>query len=372
MGSKEFQPSGDSSVVRIPVESQGQLKMESVTLQGISNYETLGGDLIEFILYPKIENKSIRGEKPRFKFTRSASGEYLAKDDLSLQAALLYYHFQQLKAQDESFGLGGLLEYPRKVALAIDRGFKLKNNAYYNSEIDTFVFVPFTGETLPLMANAGVLAHEHFHALFFKLLGVETLGLVGAQLTESFESLHLSDFNIGLIKAEQEAVIDLSIDERAAYHGLVLRGINEGLADVWAWIYTGNPDFLALSLPREREGRTLEKVTQGDLTLESVIELKQEVLATRESDPSLRKKYLNVIAYRLGTQLARVLKVESHQFAKTNELKDKESRAVLGKAIVRALPLLKDQVIALKEGEYLDPQMIVKMVKDEMKSEMKP
>ncbi len=48
------------------------------------------------------------------------------------------------------------------------------------------------------------------------------------------------------------------------YHMALKRGLNEGLADFWGWMYTGDPDFIAQSIPAVKESRSLK--ASNDMT----------------------------------------------------------------------------------------------------------
>lgn len=363
MGSKELKPADGQSSVRIPVESQGQFKMESVVLEGVKDYTTLEGSAARFVLYPRMGESTISGARPNFKFSKGSKSQFQAMDDLSLQAAMIAYHFQEFKKMDAQLGLDGVLKYPRAVGLAIDKSLKIVNNAFYDSKTDAFVFVPFTDSSLPLMANAGVLAHEHFHSLFNKLIGAEIRSTYTAAQIAT-DHIHDGVFIGQPPEREQKvAVAELSVAQRELYHQVVFRGINEGLADVWAWIYTGNPDFLALSLPREKEGRTLEKPKNLELVFDSVEKIKLDILDTEADEPSPRAKYLNFVSYGLGTQLSRHLKVAASQLKVEKEISETESRRLLAKALLAALPELKGQFLSLKENEYLAPNAVYDIIK---------
>lgn len=371
MGTKDAPINDGVSTVRIPVEENGKFKFENVDLQGVKSYETMSGSVVEFVLYPQMGETTITGKTPSFKFSRAASGQQIATDDISLQSAMLYYHFQQFKEMDKNLGLDGVLSYPRKVGLALDKDLKFQNNAYYDAKTDAFIFVPFIGKNLPLLANGGVLAHEHFHSIFSKLVGAKIKKHLapGGEPAAAYDFIahEVNEIPLGSDNRESALNENLSSEDRDLYHLVVVRGINEGLADAWAWIYTGNPDFLAMSLPREKEGRTLEKPTNVDLYIDSVAKIKLDVLDTKTERPELRARYLNAVAYNYGTQLSRHLKIAANKLAREKDISDKESRHLLARAILSALPLFQEKFLSLKSNELLETNLIYELIKEEIK-----
>ncbi|MES2962824.1 MAG: hypothetical protein V4760_02965, partial [Bdellovibrionota bacterium] len=195
----------------------------------------------------------------------------------------------------------------------VDQGRGVNNNAVYDGRLDALLIVPYTGAGIPIAMNAGVLAHEHFHTIFqsFVLSKVKESSVVvgkpgGLQSVFEHECSWIDRSVMPMTPAEPPPVappaaepapappgpapaqpgpsepkqetpvpgsptkpakkppfvfkrtIEDEETEKAAegmpkrtYNGFMLRALNEGLADFWGWVYTGDMSYIQLSLPRE-------------------------------------------------------------------------------------------------------------------------
>lgn len=206
----------------------------------------------------------------------SSDGLCVPEDVDSGTVLSLYAQMERLMDFDTQMGIRGWIPWPRSIGLKTrvsESGNIGHNNAHYFSESDVTAYVPYTLNGLPLASNHGVVAHEHFHS-YFDYLVLRKLSSPGS-------------FARGP---------DLSIEDM---NGLVLRGWNEGLADLYAALYAGNPHFFAGSLDRSALARNLN----GELYLLMASEQLRELV--RKPDAS----YPNLVAnsYAQGTIVARLL-----------------------------------------------------------------
>ena len=102
--------------------------------------------------------------------------------------------------------------------------------------------------------NHGVVAHEHFHAHFQS----QVIQFLDEALNKN-DSFNTFFSPIYFFSGQgHPTVTNLDGWDMRTPLGLnnfILRGWNEGLADFFASIYTGQPDFFAASLPVEAHGR---------------------------------------------------------------------------------------------------------------------
>ncbi len=240
------------------------------------------GSTISFLTEPQINQGNLNGTVAELNISKSDKGYFFAKDNLSLQLLTLYHSFEKLRAFDTSLKLksGEVLDkynrWPLKIFvdanLKVQTGFA-ENNVLYTGKFHSLLFVPYTESELPLMVNFGVMSHEHFHGLFYNFVG------------------HLFNY-----------------DELTNYHKILLRAIDEGLADVWGLIMSDDENFVGRSLPSEEMARKL--------TSKPVVILKQkdlEAMAKYNDEATLIS-----IAYEYGSQMAKTIvlmlaKVESKQ-----------------------------------------------------------
>lgn len=255
--------------VRVPWGQNGNLQWTTLKLSTLKNPYSLKGQAAELLIRGDVSGSGeLVGDEPRLQLYKNKLGEYVAKDSLSLQMLTLYAHLEKLKELDQKMGLENILSWPRKVAVQFRLeygGGYLANNAFYSGQVDGLFFVPYEQEELPIPVNGGVVAHEHFHALFHHI------------------------YRNPLYKAEAYPSGD--------YHEVLLRGLNEGLADVWGWIYTGDDFFVPRSIEHSKARRRTDiPITQmtGKTELQSWVKN-----STRSSRLSL--------GYALGNQYARAI-----------------------------------------------------------------
>ena len=298
--------------------------VELSTLKSISQAK---GSAAEFIIQPRYRNGQIRGLPMNLQTIKSSDGVYIAKNSDSLQALTLYTHFERLKKLDQKLGLAKLNPGPRKVIVQalFQRGASTEpNNAFYSSDLDAILFSKFTSESLPLMANGGVVAHEHFHSLFQKIMNE------GTPLPLSM-SPHLE---------EEDLEVDSSLSARQQYDLVLLRAFNEGLADIWGWAYSGDLDFVGRSVPRYKAERSLGK---------DLIEFSSGEVIRGEMD-RLSKDSYNLLSYRLGTEIARFARAALDEaFGKSATAEQKL------KAVSEFIPKLKKFVTTIAPDQYWEP-----------------
>ncbi|MEZ0392341.1 MAG: hypothetical protein ACAH59_09010 [Pseudobdellovibrionaceae bacterium] len=338
---KKEEDLGSNSVkVQIPVSENGEYRLEVVELFTLENLTHLQGSAAQFLIDPDSVSGSLKGRHPEIRYIRDNQGVIVAKDSISLQLLTTYAHLEMLQKLDREAGAEKVLSYPRKVAINVafqNQSESSKDNAFYSGKYDALLMVPFTQPTLPLMVNAGVIAHEHFHALFQKLV-IE--GLKEKYPENPQFSLH-----------EEGLRIDAKDNKkRTKYHAVFMRGLNEGLADVWGWIYSGDNFFVGRSLPSEKADRELSVLPEQ---LKSSAEIR-EAVASGESDRSLLWR-----SYEQGTQLARTLRSFANQYAVREKRDINQLRLPLAQWIIATLPAIKKDFETLKEDEYLSMSRVV-------------
>lgn len=329
--------------VQIPVYTEGAYKLEIVELFSLSNVVDLKGSAAKFLLDANTSQGRLNGRGPHIRYMRDSNDVIVAQDDLSLQLLTAYAHMEKLRNLDEAVGAKGVLSYPRTIAVnARFRSSKglLENNALYSGEYDALLVVPYSEGDLPLMANAGVIGHEHFHSLFQKMV-VEPLKDKYPHPEQA--SLHALQAN-GTTIARKGETVRQSMNPRDAYHMVLLRGVNEGLADIWGWVYSGDNSFVGRSLPSEKADRELDATVDKFFSKEKIL----SAIEDNWSDDSLAG-----LSYQHGTQLARAIRGFSKIYAQDKALSSADVRARIGQALRKTLPALKERIDSLKDDEYL-------------------
>lgn len=339
--------------------SQGTYSLDIFELKGIEDLQTLAGRFVRFFLSPSIVDEKLHGSAPKARFLRNTDGAYVPSDEISQQLATVYAHMQRLAALDEELGVGDVNKWPRDIGVGVRIKGGLNNNAFYDGKTDSMLFVPYVDPGLAIAINGGILAHEHFHSLFYKRAMRDSIAQIHSRsefvdktsMLEEESSTANSDKKIlPTIRGQEMSPEDM----RLYYHMAMLRGLNEGLADYWGWMYTGDPDFIAQSLPSEKTVRSLkvsdEKSVKSLPTEESI----QKALKVFYSGGKKLRftDYVTGYAYTIGTQFSRVMKRYADIYASAHNIEPLKARKEVAKIIVKILPDIKEDFKKLEEKYY--------------------
>lgn len=353
--------SGDIKI-EIPLQTKtGVYELQEVQLQDIHSLRSMRGDYAEFFVSPQIISGSIEGSTFEGRFAKMGD-RWVARDVISMTAATIYFHLQQLRKMDLNLGLGQLRAQKQQVALSaliLEGSERVYNNAMYEAQSQALLFVPFTGDELPISVNSGILAHEHFHSLFDPLVfqRLKQVGFIARyqsatahpaqseQMLSSIFGLALpSDADLFLHQQKPQTPEQEENQLRSAAHALWLKSINEGLADVWGWAYTGDPDFIALSLPSQKDFRTLSAFSTVELPNKGTLRF----WAQRISDSKNPTELLNERGYIMGTQWARF-------FKRYAELLDANKPQKIQPLILNLLQTMTDRLVELDSKDIFNP-----------------
>ncbi|KYG66159.1 hypothetical protein AZI86_03600 [Bdellovibrio bacteriovorus] len=325
----------------------GSYSMGITELLALDDLSTLAGKFVKFFFSPRVRNNHLEGMSPKTRFVLNSDGVYVPTDETTMQMVTIYAHMQKLAALDEELGAGGVNKWPRDVGIAVRVAGSTRNNAFYEGKTDSILVVPYTGKELPLAVNGGVLAHEHFHSLFYKLVIKDAATNVhGKEIADTFgeDFGQISDVEASRIQPVGPTLS--SSEMNYFYHVAITRGLNEGLADFWGWMYTGDPDFIVHSLPGET-GRTL-KVSRNQTFLSSDVSIRGE-LNRRYNERSGDKNFdftnqISGYVYVLGTQFSRAIKVYTEVYAKARAVEPLQARKDVAKVIIKMLPSLREEL----------------------------
>jgi hypothetical protein len=347
--------------VQLPVYTEGTYRMEVVQLFSLKSLADIRGEAAKFLLDATSADGKLQGRNPYIRYMRDSNDVIIAQDDLSLQLLTVYAHMEKLRALDESSGAKDVLSYPRTIA--VNAKFRssegiMENNALYAGQYDALLVVPYTKSSLPLMANAGVIGHEHFHALFQKLV-IEPLK--DRYPDPNHPTLHSPEVlgqEMGLTMISRSTRGALKSDPRTQYHAALMRAVNEGFADLWGWIYSGDNSFVGRSLPSEKINRELEIVPDK-------LDDKDELLGPINLGDS--EDEILALSYRMGTELARALRNFANMHAKSQNISTDEVRPRMAQALMAALPALQKKFEALKKDEYLTLSQVAELFSEQVK-----
>lgn len=342
--------------VQIPwPQGRGHYVPTVVTLNTVSDLQSMSGSVADTRVEPGLGDNDLVGAKFSGRFMRDANGFYVPLDQ-SLQAATVYAHLEHLNQLDQQLGIAQLGQWPRHVGLqarvttgaARDR----LNNAFYIGSANALILLPFVPvhtqpAPTPFSINAGVLAHEHFHSIFEFLVMRRGLMLVmGPQAIAPTESL----------PGPPRTSLNESTEMVNDY---VIRGLNEGLADVWGWIYSGDPEFFSASdFDGRTRGRELDLRASNGFTSTTDVQLIVHHLKAVHDDSM-------DFAYQMGSQISRVLfqvysAMHPEQLAHEDMQNGVQSRLEFARLILKALPDLGDLLKQNYHTQVLNMEALAK------------
>lgn len=355
--------------------SPNEYALQKMNLLGITDLTEVAGSYAKFFYSPGAENQHLIGTAPHANFIRTGSF-FVPTDLISMQMATIYYHMQNLALLDIAVGAQGVNQWPRSVGIEtqmIEESGPSRNNAFYNGQTDSMMFVPFTNAELPIAMNAGIIAHEHFHSLFYKI--VMRPAVESKKILLNRTSLHADERadqrTGGVIFGEpiQERNQEQTVAERAQlFNETYLRGINEGLADFWGWVYTTDPEFIRWSLPAMTESRSLSLPdnmfgyyqTNGDLNYR----VSSDLAGSSNARDSLAK-----YAYVMATPYARFLKQMTMMQVENKGLTLNEAKVKMAQMVFAYIKVLSAEFMSLKAEQTLHTGALFNFIADQMQKE---
>lgn len=208
------------------------------------------------------ETLRIAGDKtPNIDYTLREDGVVAPFDFHSTMMLTLYHHlevasdyFVRLGVDRETLGKVPVYYFPRlQVIIPLNL---LSDNAAYAVTLDAFLIPPrLLLKDVPLAANRGVIVHEYTHLVFNRLVHGDSRA--PAYLLAPWPDMALKR----------------------------LRSIEEGVADVFAALQTGDPNFIDASISEERFKIDRDLRSRFDYSLELAE-------AVREADVTTYNPYI--------------------------------------------------------------------------------
>ena len=391
----------DTAQVQLPWFDGNSYSLQHVSLSTIKDMVTLRGSSARFLMAPGEANGQLVGVAPKIKTMRTNDGVYIPEDYLSVQLLSLYAHFEKLADLDKQLGLGQLISnWPRQETVAVSvqvsdpSGQMGTDNAMYTGDYDAYLFLPYTRSDLPSSVNAGVIGHEHFHSLFyqkfikasaskypFSTQPASTRSDTAHPIAQILQSMGLpilmpTESHIDAKSAEADQKTDQktvvinfgngqgvstlsAATARDQYHAFLLRSLNEGLADIWGWVYSGDTKFVQRSAP-EFDSRNLNYVWRFSLTASQISNLSLRTKMSANTpilDPSI---------YQVGTVYANRLWQAVQVSLLTSGKTELQARQELAQGIMRAIMKLQTEFIALDTNSNLDPIRPLELLQAEL------
>lgn len=365
--------------------TDGRYELQRVAIGSFTEPDRLSGEVASLLVEPTLGANGLEGDRPVGRFIESKDGTLIPSDFITHQGTVVYAHMERLRRLDRDLGVGGdSFIWPARIGLranVADADGIMQNNAIYDGVLNALILVPYTDGGLPLTFNGGVLAHEHFHAIFqhyvLSRLGTRWQGLEAPKSTDESSDRAETPSRQGLVAPHVCGLDEGSpeilrvtrvfrsrqeMDERGdklarevtklEYNRFLVRGLNEGLADFWGWLYSGDAAFVGRSLRVAGEVRDL---SQDMATLPS----RETIRSSLRRLTSARTR--SSLAYTFGSHYARFLRrLALDRQASSGSGDEFVARMEVAKALVEALPTIADAFEAGFETEFISPEVALK------------
>jgi hypothetical protein len=321
--------------VQIPWAERGQdYSLQNVEIHTLKNPVGMEGDAAKIRVNQKTDEKP-----PEAHFTQIGDGVIVPNDSMSAQLFAVYAHMERLFFLEVELGISHLIPRPRLVSIdskVLDgaENKAILDNATFVGSLDLLAIMPLSSNSLPITMNGGVLAHEQFHGIFYHLVlkGLPQSDLKHwAQVRDEWGHDH-SDFSSELkilkektSKAEtsnSNLLLSADVTANQTYNNtFILQALNEGFADYWGWLYSGDNNFIVRSIPVANNQRVILNRAQA---LPTDVELDQLMSKGSAQNPQ-------ELVYFLGTHYASIMR----------NLSETEGRLPTAKLLVSSLKNLK-------------------------------
>ena len=275
-------------------DANAQYSLQEVTISTLNSpYETRG-EAAEIYVEPGFSDDGFSGHLARPRLTHSGH-VYVPLDSKSSVALSVYAQFERLYQFEKTLGTAQQIPWPRRVGVELNLSAgdgSEYNNAHYFTALDVIGLLPYTLGGVPFAVNHGIVAHEHFHAHFQHQVVGPLQIILGAPVISALENLFYGAVSPQL-NSDREGAGPKFLND------VVMRGWNEGLADVFASLYMGRADFFASSLQKASRARALDEALVPILAGADL----QAAANSLGSD----RRILVSMAYAQGTAIARVL-----------------------------------------------------------------
>jgi hypothetical protein len=377
-----------STTYRIPWPSAtGALSLQNVEIRTLSDPEHLSGASAQILVEPGDGGSTLQGARPVGRYVKTSSGVLVPADYVTMQGVTAYAHQERLHDLDTLTGAVSFLSWPLSIGIdvhVVSDGQRATNNAIYDAKLNSLLLVPYDEGELPIALNPGISAHEHFHFIFQKIVmsrvrdaasqtscngGVARLG--DLPIADSGFSSGPSDF-VGSRESVNGAAAEKMLSNQSeneaklvktaagilprTFNAFVLRGMNEGFADFYGWLYSHDDSFLAKSIPDQDEMRRLDRHS-GRLPAEGLI--RRLLVDNFHPDSILPDVVRAHNAYSLGSIYARFLRQLASQL-EAGGLSAEDSRLTVARALISSLPTIADSVASIYDTGFLSPNIFLK------------
>lgn len=322
-------------------DAQGNYGLQEVTISTLSSPFELQGSVAQIYTESPLTTHGYQGSVGHPHLTK-AGRVYVPQDAISSISLAVYAQYERLYQFEQRLGVSDQISWPRQVGVElhlIGKENDIHNNAHYFTTLDATGLVPYTMNSVPVPLNHGIVAHEHFHAHFQQMVlnrmshGIE-------KTVSALENMFYPSFPLG---RDMVSFQPFTTADTSQLNNVVMRGWNEGLADFFAYVYTGDPDFFISS--------------RSDVAPYRALDLPAGMLMPAK-DLTMRSKFpedlLVETAYEQGTLLARLLYHLS--------IEGEESPELLLRRILLRLSAIPAQADAMFTTKTMDFESVIPLL----------
>ena len=326
--------------------STGEYGLERVRIDTLRDVRTVDGDVVYLLGGGELVSTDVQptteeewedalvvdnAGKPTVEFTVDEDGTVLPWDFDSAMMLTVYHHMERAAEYFDTIDTSGLNLRDDKISKLVGRipvyyypqvnlfGFPLPvftDNAAYAFTMNAFLVPPRVALTdaVPIYANRGVITHEYGHAVFNRLV---------------------------YDNARVPAPI-LNASEWSAVAANEIQGLDEGVADIFAFLDIKDPNFIAPSIKNIGRDMSVKK-KYPDILLQAA--------SWEEGDAPLTDPDGNEIAYNshdLGAVCAAIF------FELREQVSDEVSDDELGRVVVSALRAIRNPTPSFRVAQFFD------------------
>lgn len=320
----------------------GHYHLEVITISTLASPEELRGEAAEIYYRSGFNENGYQGSIARPRLMRSGD-VYVPRDFESSLAVAVYAQMDRIFLYERKQGTQGQINWPRRVGVDLNMvgpEGKAHDNAHYFTNLDIMGLLPYSrAGGVPIAANHGIVAHEHFHAHFQSQV-MNPLNAMPESVISSLTQIFYPAFlgKMAAVTADPNVTVERTMNE------IVLRAWNEGLADVTAGIYTRQSDFFSVTLPELGSRREMNAAVGPLWTSRDLQRLiDRRVVLTNDVKMD--------IAYGQGSVLARLV----YQLAQSGV----ETPDAFSKRIHERLPVLTSRIRSDVRTKMMDFERVI-------------
>lgn len=252
-------------------EEASTYNLQEVAISTLPDPYRLKGKAAEVYVNSYVSRHGFVGDVAKPNLSKVKNGLYIPADPASWLAISVYAHFERLYLMDRRLGIEDNLRWPRQVGVEIATNVADKASYYPGADVVVVGRRSKNGKKLkkgpvPVSMNGGILAHEHFHAHFYKLVKkplMDSIPSTGQR--HSTESDSQSSFTDACDRYFGSSIL--------RYNFELVEAWNEGLADFWGYVYSGNSYFIGETLTHRRQVRSLANAVKPLTSIEQLSSL---------------------------------------------------------------------------------------------------